>query len=115
MNINLLGGIRIVDESQIGAPPDPQAEFGLDLDYTGDEWPWGISLCATTYYSKDDYSGDGWDVESRTLEVHVGLRKIWNLFEYLNPYFGVGAAGAKMKVDLHGRSSSRIFHIVHQE
>lgn len=110
MNLNVLGGIRIVDESQIGAPPDPQAEFGLDLDYTGEEWPWGLALCATVYYSRDDESGESefgrWDVKSKTLEFQVGARKTWDVLEYLRPYVGAGGSLANMEVELESRNGS---------
>jgi len=97
MNINVIGGVRVLDDSDWD-PIDQQTEVGLDFDYTGEEWPWGVGMCATAYYSWADESVDGGDLKSTTMELQLGVRKTWHSLGMVRPYLGGG--GSVLNVDL---------------
>jgi opacity protein-like surface antigen len=94
-NINVLGGSRMLDQSE-WEPVDSQTMVGIEVDTYKPRDGLGAEL--GFQYSRDDSStaianqGTA-DVEGENYEVYAGARKTFPLFEdRLFPYLGMGLA-----------------------
>ncbi len=106
-NLNLRAGFKLLDDSDWD-PVDTQGEVALQLDFRKPDWP--ISVALDVSYSSDDdsesvfvtgFGQENADVEGRTLEWNIGVRKIWEGSSLVRPYAGGGLAliWAKQKWD----------------
>ena len=73
-NINLRLGSKSLDEDDWG-PVEDQTEFGLEVDFRGQDWPVSIAMGISTSSDEGDY--DGMDIEGETDEFYIGAKKIW--------------------------------------
>jgi hypothetical protein len=100
-NVNALMGVKMLDDDDWG-DFDDQVEFGVMADFGMDSWP--ISLTGSLTYSYD--SDSDWDdneignnyfytyyaEEGTTVELNLGLKKIWPVGERFNIYVSGGLA-----------------------
>lgn len=103
-NINLVGGMKFLDQDDWD-PVDKQKQVGLDLDYTGAGWP--ISITGSFFFAWDDDKVDGVNLEIRSWEANLGLRKIWYNRTRFHPFIDV--AGSIIMVNAEKRVSGRDF------
>ena len=99
-NVNLFWGTKQLDEDDC-APTDEHDELGILVDYKEKSWPVSIAI---SYLSSSDeqtadydyyYNGVGIgtaDLERKTTELSLGIRKIWDGSPSLRPYIGCGIA-----------------------
>ncbi len=100
-NVNGVLGIKMLDDSDWG-DFDNQFEMGVMADLTADSWPVGLS--ANLFYSSDSTSdyhdneiGDTYYYtyyaeDATTVELNLGLKKIWSVTHPFNIYMGGGLA-----------------------
>ncbi len=103
LNLNFLGGVRLLDSGD-WEPLETQVAFGLDLDYTRADWPLGIGIVGTIYYSTAEEKFPNRTFQSDTIEFQFGLRKVWYRWGAFRPYVGGGGSYLSVEVD-DGRSS----------
>jgi hypothetical protein len=74
------------------AGADQPLTIGLDWDYTSRDWP--LSITAAFFAASGSGKKNGVDTSSRTMETHLGVRKLWNTSERddFQPYLGGGIA-----------------------
>ncbi len=100
-NVNALVGLKMLDDSDWG-DFDNQTEVGVMADFGMDSWP--LSLCANLLYSNDSTS-DYHDHEvgntyyytyyaedASTVELNLGVKKIWTPADRFNLYVAGGLA-----------------------
>jgi opacity protein-like surface antigen len=73
-------------------PADQQFGIGVDFDHTGEEWP--AALCGGLQLLTGSGKARSLTVTSSSLELDLGVRKIWYEFSKLWPYLGGGTATA---------------------
>lgn len=93
-NINLLIGQKSLNKDD-WQPLDEQFELGVQYDFRPVEWP--VNLAVDLLYSWDEGRlYDPWwgsiDLRARTLELDLGVRKIWERHSYIRPFVGGGPA-----------------------
>lgn len=90
-NVSFYLGRAYLDDSE-WAPVESQNKFGIDLDFTNSDYPFGAVF--DLYYSKASDSGtsQGVDVsvDLKTTEFAIGPRKVWYRFKYFRPFLGLG-------------------------
>jgi len=73
------------------APVDDQIEIGVLSDIRGDSWP--ISFAADLLVSTDKADMPGPDITGSTLELDIGVRKVFDIpGMVMHPYVGGGPA-----------------------
>ena len=104
-NINLFLGSKFLDKDD-WEPVEKQIEGGILFDIRRDNW-W-LSIAADLLYSRDDaditvdvlsIGTVNANAESRTFEVNVGVRKVWENFKYVRPFVGGGPAFIKVELE----------------
>lgn len=113
-NVNVFLGAKALNQDD-WSPAEDQDEIGIKLDLKNRAWPVSIAI---DYLSAN---GEGTGVlidpflgavnaklESKTSELDVGVRKIWDQFPYVRPFIGGGIsfASAEAKVTVPGVGSS---------
>ncbi len=100
-NVNGLVGIKMLDDSDWG-DFDDQTEIGIMADFGMDSWP--LSLSANLLYSSDstsDYHDNEindtyyytyYGEDATTVELNLGVKKIWPLAGRFNLYVAGGLA-----------------------
>jgi hypothetical protein len=97
-NVNLFLGAKFLDEDD-WEPVDEHVEGGILVDFKQNWLPFSIAI--DLLYSGNDQNigiavfGFGTfsaHVESRTTEVNLGIRKIWEKSETVRPFIGGGVA-----------------------
>lgn len=113
-NVNLFLGVKFLNEDN-WEPVDRPIEGGLLLDFRPKRWWVGFAL--DFLYARDEDDVDVMDlgigrysvgVESRTMELDLGLRKVWESPKYIRPFIGGGLAiiNGRMKSEALGASTS---------
>ncbi len=100
-NVNVVVGLKMLEDSDWG-DFDNQTEIGVMADFGDDSWP--LSLCANLIYSSDSKS-DYHDNEvgnnyyytyyaenASTVELNLGVKKIWTPTDRFNVYVAGGLA-----------------------
>jgi opacity protein-like surface antigen len=95
-NVSGLHGNKKLDNDDWG-DFDSQSEFGVISDFKMTNWPVSIAVDAFISADSDDDvyndNNDNIDIDAVTTELHVGVRKIWNISgTNLSPYIGGGLA-----------------------
>ena len=97
-NANLFLGVKFLEEDN-WEPVDQPIEGGVFLDFRPRDW-W-INFAIDFLYAWDQEDVDvmdlglgsyGVEVESRVMELDLGVRKIWEPSEYFRPFVGGGIA-----------------------
>lgn len=100
-NVNALLGVKMLDDSDWG-DFDDQIEAGVMADFSRDSWP--LSLSANLLYSSDsnsDYHDNEindtyyytyYAEDATTVELNLGVKKIWSLTDRFNVYVAGGIA-----------------------
>jgi hypothetical protein len=112
-NINLFLGAKILDDDW--EPIDEHAEVGVLLDLKHKKIP--LSIALDLFYSEKDkdigvtvlgFGTFDTKVEAQTIELNIGVRKIWENFTYVRPFIGGGLAfiGAEFEASAPGESVS---------
>lgn len=111
-NINFFLGAKFLDDAD-WEPVDKHVEGAIFFDFKHNKFP--LSIAIDLLYSKDDtdigitdlnYGTFGSDVESQTTEVNLGVRKIWENFEYVRPVIGGGLAIINAELEARAQGSS---------
>ncbi|MGA1841051.1 MAG: hypothetical protein ACMUIU_10540 [bacterium] len=101
-NLNARFGIKDLNKND-WKPVDSQIEYGITLDFRQKTWPVNIAL--DILHSTDDGVYDANNtVEGKTLEMDLGVRKIWALKTF-RPFIGGGAALISAKYKASNKSS----------
>ena len=91
-NINVFFGQKNLDKDD-WEPVEEQSEFGIEVDFRKKDWP--VNIAIDVLVSSDDQSiiepffGQV-DVEGKTTEFNIGIRKIWDEFSSVRPFIGGG-------------------------
>lgn len=89
-NLNFLLGQKKLDKDD-WEPFEKQAEFGILVDFKQKEWP--LSIAIDLLGSSDEEPILGFDVEARTSELDIGVRKVWEVSgATIKPFVGGGLA-----------------------
>ncbi|MBN2372822.1 hypothetical protein JXL19_03415 [bacterium] len=97
-NINLFLGAKFLDDGD-WEPVDKHLERGILFDIRHRRFP--LSLAVDFFYSEDDedigvdilnYGPIYSYVESQTIELNLGIRKIWDKPKHVRPVIGGGLA-----------------------
>jgi len=95
-NTNLLGGLKFMDDEW--KPAEDQGAFGIALDIRKDSWPVNLITAYTFARSEEEGvalpSGGTVQVQSKTDQLDLGLRKYFDRFERWRPFVGGGVAFA---------------------
>lgn len=95
-NLNMfLGGKRL--EKDDWEPVDKQAEFGAQVDFRKRNWPLNIAidLLGAIGEERVPFGSGNIKVESRTSELNLGIRKIWDGAPHVRPFLGGGFSFAR--------------------
>jgi len=115
-NVNLFLGEKFLDEDN-WEPVDQQFEMGLlmDIDFKHRWIPFSLALDLLYSRGEDDVGtldlGVGTfytNVDSRIIELDLGIRKIWDAPKHIRPFIGGGLAiiNGEMKAESIGVSVS---------
>jgi hypothetical protein len=100
-NLNARFGIKELDKSD-WEPVDSQIEYGILLDFRQKTWP--VNIAVDILHSTDDGIYDtNINVEGKTLEMDLGIRKIWGLKPF-KPFIGGGLAFIAAKYEACDKS-----------
>ena len=97
-NVNFFLGAKFLEEDD-WEPVDEHVEGGILVDFKQQWFPFSIAI--DLLYSGNDqdmgvhvfgFGTFGAHVESRTTEVNLGIRKIWEKSETVRPFVGGGLA-----------------------
>jgi opacity protein-like surface antigen len=85
-NVNFfLGGKTLENEWE---PAEQQGEFGIEVDFRQQNWP--VSIAIDLLVAAGEGNIGVLDYESRTSELNIGVRKIWDKSTHLRPFIGGG-------------------------
>ena len=107
-NINMFLGQKNLDKDD-WEPVEEQGEFGIEVDFREKDWP--VNIAIDVLASSDDQSiidpffGQV-DLEGKTTEFNIGIRKIWDESS-VRPFIGGGLSyiRAEAKVTIPGFGS----------
>ncbi len=111
-NINLFLGAKILDEDEWD-PVDRQAEGGVLMDVKHRAMPFSIAI--DLLYSRDEEDIDvavlgidsmSVEVVGETLELALGIRKIWEGTKRFRPFLGGGLAVVRAEIEASGLGRS---------
>lgn len=88
-NVNLKAGAKALDEDD-WEPLEDQNEIGADVDFRMVDWP--VSVTVALYGSAQKKEISGMDVEGKTGELRIGIKKIWEPDPSMRPFVGGGIA-----------------------
>lgn len=88
-NVNLKAGAKALDEDD-WEPLEDQNEIGADIDFRMVDWP--VSVTVALYGSAQKKEISGMDVEGKTGELRIGIKKIWEPDPSMRPFVGGGIA-----------------------
>lgn len=86
-------------------PVEDQMEVGVVADFRDPAWP--ISIATDLFYSWDDSGSGTGSIDGMTVELDVGVRKLFGMSGYgypMHPYVGGGLALVMADVDAPGGS-----------
>jgi hypothetical protein len=88
-NVNFLVGTRTLHEDD-WSPLEDQSEFGVTVDFRPSGWPVNLTMECGSATSEE--SRFGITLEARTLELDVGVKKIFENSSIVNPFIAGGLA-----------------------
>jgi hypothetical protein len=88
-NVNFFLGAKALDEDE-WEPVEEQTEFGVEIDFRQQNWP--VSIAIDILGAADETDFGGFDVESKTSELNIGVRKIWDKSPIVRPFIGGGVS-----------------------
>lgn len=89
-HVNGFIGMKNLDDND-WEPLEEQFEFGLDIDFKQHDWP--VNAVVGYWYSSDDDTVQGIDLDANSSELYAGVRKIFDLTgSQLQPFVGGGLA-----------------------
>lgn len=86
-NVNLFLGGKGLNEDH-WTPAEAQGEGGIQIDFRPRSWPVSLVIDLLGAGGKPE----GSEFESRTSELNIGVRKIWEQFTYVRPFIGGGVS-----------------------
>jgi hypothetical protein len=104
-NVNLFLGSKFLNEDD-WKPVEEHVEGGILFDIRRKTWP--VSIAVDLLYSRDDkdiavdvlgFGKVNANAESQTVEVNIGVRKIWESLKYFRPFIGGGPAIIKAELE----------------
>lgn len=113
-NMNLFLGQKNLDKDD-WEPVEEQGEFGIELDFRKKDWPVSIAIDILSSSADDSvtvfdplFGFVTVDVEGKTSEFNVGVRKIWEEHPTVRPFIGGGLSfiRAEMEVTIPGFGSA---------
>lgn len=87
-NVNFFLGAKALEDEW--EPAEEQTEFGVEIDFRQQDWPVNIAIDIFGAYGEGSLIGI--DFESRTSELNVGVRKIWDKSPQVRPFIGGGVS-----------------------
>jgi hypothetical protein len=102
-NINVFLGAKALDEDD-WSPAENQTEFAVEWDFRDRSWP----VNAVVGLRGGNGEGDalGTTLETTTSEISLGVRKIWDTFPHVRPFFGGGLSMIGLEAKAFGVSES---------
>ncbi len=100
-NFNVFLGSKYLSDTE-WPYVDVQAEAGIKFDFRKQSWP--INLAAEYLRAEDDYTWIIFGIESKTTELNIGVRKIWEQFQHVRPFIGGGISFINGEFTSHGTS-----------
>ncbi|MEW6381475.1 MAG: hypothetical protein AB1611_17995 [bacterium] len=96
-NINILFGQKLLDDND-WEPVENQFEFGIEADIKELSWPVSITMSyahssdddTVYYYDYDPYWRSSGDIEGKTSELNIGVKKIWDQPSGIHPFLAGG-------------------------
>jgi hypothetical protein len=90
VNANFLTGYKALDVDY-WEPVEVQEVYGVNVDFGQKSWPVNIAIALLASDRNDDtYYFE--DIEGSTIELRVGIKKIWEPTTTMRPYIGGGLA-----------------------
>ncbi len=87
-NVNFFLGAKALEDEW--DPAEEQTEFGIEVDFRQQSWPVSIAIDLLVAAGEDDFFGA--NIESRTSELNIGVRKIWDKSPQVRPFIGGGVS-----------------------
>jgi opacity protein-like surface antigen len=107
-NLNLIVGQKLLPESDWKEEGfgdwSKQTEAGIMFDIGGKSWP--VNIAVDLLGSKKTVTFDGIDIDGKTSEFALGVRKYFMDAQPLKPYFGAGLANIKGEIAIGDNSAS---------
>jgi opacity protein-like surface antigen len=110
-NVNAFLGRKTLDKDD-WAPAEKQGEFGVEIDFRQRDWPLSIAIDLMGASGEGDvydpFFGTIDKFKSRTTEINIGARKIWNEPAPVRPFIGGGLSfmRAEAEVEVPGVGSN---------
>lgn len=103
-NLNAFVGYKNQTDGFFRPEVDDHFELGLQLDFKSSNWPVSIAIDGFRSVSGETTLWAAATLglvtaESRTQEIHFGIRKIWDDSPHLRPFIGGGIAYVKNEID----------------
>ena len=101
-NINVFFGQKNLDKDD-WEPVEEQSEFGIEVDFRKKDWP--VNIAIDVLVSSDDQSiidpffGQV-DLEGKTKEFNIGIRKIWDEHSSVRPFIGGGLSYIRAEAEV---------------
>lgn len=95
-DVNVFLGLKNLDEDD-WAPVDEHREFGIEIDFKQHNSP--VNITIGYLRSSDDDTITGINIEGKTSELYIGVRKICEAFPQMRSFIGGGLSiiSAEMK------------------
>jgi opacity protein-like surface antigen len=109
-NVNAFLGGKTLDKSD-WEPAEKQGEIGVEIDFRPKDWPINIAIDLLGASGEGDFVDPVFGTidtfKSRTSEVNIGIRKIWEGLALVRPFIGGGLSfmHAEAEVDIPGVGS----------
>ncbi len=88
-NVNFFLGAKALEENE-WEPVEDQVELGIEIDFRQQNWPVSIAIDLLVAADEDDFFGA--NIESKTSELNIGVRKIWDKSPHVRPFIGGGVS-----------------------
>ena len=92
-NLNVFLGSKALDEDE-WEPTNEQDEFGIEVDFKKQRWP--VSIAIDFLSASGEGTLSNIKFESKTSELNVGIRKIWDRSRHVRPFIVGGIAFIKV-------------------
>jgi len=94
-NAQLFLGAKALDK--YWEPADEQDEFGILADFHEDSWPVGIAI---GYFRAKGESDPAGFMETKTTELQIGIKKVWNNSNTVHFSLGGGLTFASLEASI---------------
>lgn len=103
-DINFMLGFKHVDDFEdltLDGDLENQVALGVEMTFRGVDWPVGIAVDLLGSGAEEEFTFlYQFDVEARTAELDVGVRKIWEIpGKPVRPFLGGGLALARGEIE----------------